>query len=240
MMVQEYIPYLKGEKFDDGKIFDFSDENVSNTRIGYITECVKGKNIIHLGAADHIGLIDRKIEADIWLHKLISEVSNRCLGVDINTEAVEYCNKLGWNNMICADMITDSSKVISCLGGGEKQDYIIAGEIVEHVDNPVSFLSEINRIYYPYTDRIIITVPNVFRSANLKFCLKGLEGINTDHKYWFSPYTICKVVVDAGMIPEEVCYAGKSYGKTGMFLRMLFKKNICAEDIICIAKLSKE
>ncbi len=237
MLVKDYMPFFSGAKFDDGKKFDFSDKNVADTRIGFITERIKGKNIIHLGAADHIGLIDKKIKDNTWLHKLISESSKHCLGVDINSEAVNHCNELGWDNMICADMIKDSATVIYSLGR-VKQDYIVAGEIVEHVDNPVQFLRDINRIYFAYVERIIITVPNAFRAANIKFCLKGVEGINTDHKYWFTPYTICKVVFNAGMIPEEICYAGKVYGKTGALLK-IFAQNICAEDIICVAKLNR-
>jgi len=34
-----------------------------------------------------------------------------------------------------------------------------------------------------------------------------LEIINSDHRFWFTPYTISKVLVSAGYNPEKIHYA---------------------------------
>jgi hypothetical protein len=34
-----------------------------------------------------------------------------------------------------------------------------------------------------------------------------LEIINSDHRFWFTPYTIAKVLVSAGYNPEKITYA---------------------------------
>ena len=34
-----------------------------------------------------------------------------------------------------------------------------------------------------------------------------LEIINSDHRFWFTPYTIAKVLVSAGYNPEKISYA---------------------------------
>ena len=40
-----------------------------------------------------------------------------------------------------------------------------------------------------------------------------LEIINSDHRFWFTPYTITKVLVSAGYNPEKITYSNlqKSY-----------------------------
>ena len=34
-----------------------------------------------------------------------------------------------------------------------------------------------------------------------------LEIINSDHRFWFTPYTIAKVLVSAGYKPDKISYA---------------------------------
>lgn len=38
----------------------------------------------------------------------------------------------------------------------------------------------------------------------------GIELINTDHKYWFTPFTIGKVLLQAGIKPIELFFANYS------------------------------
>lgn len=237
--------YLSGEYFDDGRYFDFSanfkgggnkNNEVFDTRIEAILKYSLGKTIIHLGAADHIELIDKKIKENIWLHDLICKSSKDVIGFDINEEAVTYINSLGWSNIYCVDMVNDAAHAKKLLAAQKKKwDYLLAGEILEHINNPVEFLSQLNENYRNCVKYIIITVPNAFRISNIKSTLQGMEGINTDHKYWFTPFTLCKVAAEAGMSPERLIYAGKAQGKTKLLLKF-FNKNICYDDLILIAK----
>ncbi len=162
-----------------------------------------------MGACDHKNLIDGKIKRNVWLHKLLTENSARCVGFDIDRESVEYCHAIGWNNIFLADMISEFHKVYPKIIGVPKWDYLVAGEIVEHLDNPVSFLQSLRTQYRDYISRIIITVPNAFKILNAKFAIEGKECINTDHRYWFTPYTICKVAHRAGFSIRELFYVGE-------------------------------
>lgn len=237
MEVETIKEYLQGVKFDDGKFIDVFSERFES-RLDALQTIVSKKRCIHLGATDHMPLIEDKIKNNTWLHKCISESAKECVGIDINSEAVDYCNNIGWKNIIAADFLEDIEKVKKYIGT-EKWDYIVAGELVEHIDNPIDFLKKINFIYYKNIDRIIITVPNAFNIDNFKSALKGMEGINTDHRYWFTPYTILKVATMAGLEPEYILYTGQKKGKTGMFLK-LFKKNICSTGILLVARLRQD
>jgi hypothetical protein len=33
------------------------------------------------------------------------------------------------------------------------------------------------------------------------------EVINSDHRYWFTPYTISKILVSAGYTPEKIIFS---------------------------------
>ena len=233
--------WLNGDEISNGYIFDFSGERIFPKRIDAIIEILKKKknSIIHLGCTDHLDLIDKKIQNGTWLHKIITDNSESCIGFDINELAVKHCNEIGWGNVFHADMIGEVGKCKSILNENafrmnskEKvYDYIIAGEVLEHTDNPVAFLKAINELYYDIVDKIIITVPNVLRPSVFKDALHGFEGINTDHRYWFTPYTICKVAYMAGLIPEELFFAGDYFtGKKSLLLNCNIKLNTLSYD----------
>lgn len=239
MKVEIKEGYLNGEDFYDYCTFSFEADNAWNHRNDMLQNIVKGKRIIHLGAADHKMLIAEKIKKNTYLQKILNDAAEMCIGLDINKDSVKEAQRLGIKNIYCMNMLTESSKVLDQLivniCKNEKIDYLICGEMLEHIDDPVSFLKQLNEIYSPYIDKIVITVPNAFRFANIKNSLLGKEAINTDHRYWFTPYTLCKVVSMAGMKPKVIEFAGKKSGKTKLFLS-LFKNNICYENIILIAK----
>jgi hypothetical protein len=76
---------------------------------------------------------------------------------------------------------------------------VILGEVLEHIDNPVKFLTVLDDKINSIASAVIITVPNAWQYLNWKKALKGIEVINSDHRYWFTPYTICKVATCAGL-----------------------------------------
>ena len=77
----------------------------------------------------------------------------------------------------------------------QRFDLCLLADVVEHVGDVVSFLREMRRYRF---DELVVVTPNLFRLRN--FWSAG-EVVNTDHRYWFSPYTLSKVLVDAGYTP---------------------------------------
>ena len=57
-----------------------------------------------------------------------------------------------------------------------------------------------------YSGKYVITVPNALCFTRKAVFMNGFERINTDHRYWFTPYTIAKVMYEAGIMPEECCF----------------------------------
>ena len=194
---EDIYPYIKGDKFSCGIRMKLSDEKGKSIyRIELLEALVSGKKIIHLGCLDHVPLIEPKIKSNIWLHKRLTDVADTCLGIDIDKFGVEYVrDRIGYNNVICADIVNDSIAEIE----ETNWDFIVMGEILEHIDNPVEFLEKIRLKYSSRIENSIITVPNAFRLSNFENASINIEFINSDHRYWFTPFTLWKIIDRAGL-----------------------------------------
>ncbi len=196
--------FLKGEKFTSGLMFPLggvgSLKSTTN-RLGYLRELVKGKRIIHVGCVDHLPLIEEKRKSGNWLHEILTGSAEYCVGLDINKEGIEHLGKLGIRDLYCLDIIKDA---IPGALKSQKFDYLVLGEMIEHVDNPVEFLAAVRTKFSGFVDALVTTTPNAFRFQNLVHTLRRREYINSDHRYWFSPYTLAKVLAQAGYENVEI------------------------------------
>lgn len=200
--------YLKGEKFSNGRVFQVVRNKKLWRRIPLLEQLSEEKKVVHIGFTDHQPLIEDKIKGNIWLHDRICRSSELCVGLDIDAVAVNYVgNELGYDHVYALDILQDKlPEIIS----DHQFDLLILGEVLEHIDNPVHFLSTINTRFGPYAKEIVITVPNAWDMTNLTRLKKGEEFINTDHRYWFTPFTLAKVVDRSGYHVEEI-YMAQSY-----------------------------
>ncbi|MDA3838339.1 MAG: methyltransferase domain-containing protein [Candidatus Delongbacteria bacterium] len=186
--------YLSGKKFSKSFKVDFNinlSKSLFYDRILYLTNISQKKKVIHVGCVDHMPLIKSKIKDDTWLHKKLSEASTKCVGIDINKDGINFLKKeLKYTNVHYMDIL-NSEIPIQIIQ--EKWDVMILGEILEHIDNPVQFLTKLREKFYKYVEYLVITVPNAFRFNNFLSSLKHFEHINSDHRYWFTPYTLSKI-----------------------------------------------
>lgn len=208
----EIKDYLVGKKFSSGMYWKYNTEpQPIYNRLKLLTSISKNRSILHVGPCDDLSEIDRSIADGSWLHKRLTDKAKIVWGVDINEEAVQYTNKIGYKNIYKLDLISESDKVISLMesDGVSCVDYAILGEMLEHLDDPVSFLKGIKERYCGHVKKLVITVPNALHKHYTKLAQEnGSEIINSDHRYWFTPYTICKVITVAGMMPDEILFAG--------------------------------
>lgn len=235
--VESICNYLEGESFDSGKIFDFSYMPQKNeTRISITKKLLKDKRVVHLGACDHKECIYEKRKKGVWIHDIICDTAKEVIGVDINDEAVKYCNENGIKNIFSADITKDVDVVREWLHRG-KGYVLYAGEILEHISNPVVFLNGIRENYQNEIKEIVITVPNAFRLDNFRFALKGEEGINTDHRHWFSPFTLSKICTDAGIKVKEVYLVNYASGRLAKLIKKKYPKNLFYDNIVLVGEL---
>jgi hypothetical protein len=237
------LEYLEGKKFSNSISFPVTYREAIPRRVAFLRSLLKDKKVIHLGCLDHLPLIDEKISRGQWLHKELTDVAAKCIGIDIDKEAFQHVTtKHGFKNILIGDFTTEKFPEVSA----EKWDFAVLGELLEHIDNPVFFLDAIRRNYIGSLDKLIITVPNAWTQNVMQKASEGIEVINSDHRYWFTPYTISKVIMQAGMRVEEIYFANQiPLSTTQLISRKLLKwigvtkkfNFTYASSIVVVAKL---
>ena len=218
----EYDDYIYDNNFSADLHVKYYKTNKIIEKKDYLRELLLNKKIIDLGFTDHFEIIDERIKNKTWVHADYRSWSSDILGVDINEKAINYIKeKLKFDDIYYHD-ITSPVLLQPIL---EKQwDYLIMSEVLEHIPDPALFLKKIKENYGNNINRIIITVPNAFGAITLRSVFKNVERINSDHKFWFTPYTLAKVAVSAGLKVEEFCLCN-SYYKLNFWERMLIKRS---------------
>jgi hypothetical protein len=200
------LPFLTGREFSNGlqvRLSGMSSPCLS--RIEELVELCDSKRVLHIGFTDHLPLIADKIKRRVWLHSLLLERAKKCVGLDVNREALEYCiNTLQLPDIYYHNILIDPPLPTVA---DSTWDIAILGEVVEHLSDPVAFLTALRVKYGKKIKKIAISVPNALDLSNFLLARHSLECINTDHRFWFTPFTLAKIAHDAGFMPEEFRYA---------------------------------
>ena len=197
--------YLTGELFSNGEKFHFEKRTYIPDRIDLLERMLKNKVVLHFGCCDHENLIEEKIRNNTHLHVNISKIAKKCVGIDNNLAALNKIKSLNIDNCFYYNVSETNDPILE----NEVYDYVLLGEILEHVSDPVFFLKTIHEKFVK-AKGIIITVPNAFSSRNFYNIKRGIEQINTDHKYWFTPFTISKVVTEANFKLDSIYFVDRS------------------------------
>ncbi|WP_459478700.1 class I SAM-dependent methyltransferase [Clostridium saccharoperbutylacetonicum] len=191
----KFMEYVKGNKLDCLD-FGFKSNALYRLRNDVLKEIVRGKKVIHLGCCDHIEFIEDRIKTNTWLQRLLEGEAKEIVGVDINNEAVGVAQK--YSDKVILGDITNEVETLS----GKEWDILLMPDVLEHIANPAAFLKSIKE-KHKNISKLVVSVPNVFGFSE-RITKDNVEGINSDHRYWFSPYTLIKVMYDAGFIAEKV------------------------------------
>ena len=124
--------------------------------------------VLNVVCADYFPQIERKRAQGRWLHDVHTIASNMCIGIDINSEAVEFVQSLGIQNMLCAYLTRSVPEI-------EEQtwDVAVLGELIEHLNDPIGFLKALLANIGRRVNEIVITTPNAFFFGLLQVATKG-------------------------------------------------------------------
>jgi hypothetical protein len=208
----EYGDFLSGKNLDVGRRFrDLSQPTIVD-RIEYLRRRCTGKRVLHVGCLDHPEIIGERVKTETWLHGIISRASDLCIGIDVDCIGYDQvCTELGIGNV----QLLDLSKPLE----GEdlsplckiQWDLILCPEILEHITNHQQLLQNLHKLSNSDTI-LIITGPNAFQFANFVNSLRGFETINSDHKYWFTFYTLSRMLTANGWKPRQLVYYNAQSG----------------------------
>lgn len=229
----EIVAYLSGERFSNGLRVIPRGGNTEKTRIELLADLVSGQDVIHFGCADHLPLIAEKRSAGAWLHARLEATARRTVGIDNDPEAVAYLREHKLAEVYQFDALSDE---VPPELAGRAWDVMVLGEIIEHLDDPVRFLAGLRRKFRGTCRTLIASVPNAFALTNWRAALSGVEYINSDHRCWFTPYTIAKVLHRAGLGVDEL-YLVNGHVEPRVSRRLLYKvRPILKSTIVASAR----
>ena len=167
-------------------------------RLDVIADLVRDREVLDLGVVDARvarGNAEERFErtGKILFFEL-AEINPNIVGLDLDSEGVEVLKQRGYNAVYGDVHVVDLDR---------KFDTIIAGEIIEHLDNPGQFLCNMFRHLKP-GGRLVVSTPNPFYAKQRgKIWRHGLPQVHEEHTCWFDPITLNHLLNRSGFTTLE-------------------------------------
>ena len=164
-------------------------------RIEHLTELARGRRVIHVGFVD-TGCQTMQVKAGSWLHGHLDDVTSSLVGIDVNTDGVADANAAGYEAYAadCRD-----PEALAALGIAPAQ-LVIAGEVIEHLDDPGAFLAGLQTLVAP-GGQLVVTTPNAYGLFNVLASLALREINHPDHVLMFTWRTLTNLASRHGWEP---------------------------------------
>lgn len=146
--------------------------------------------VLDLGCVCH----DLDQTAVPWLHGFLRERCGRVVGVDYLPEAIARMRADGCE-VVWAD--------VQQMDLGERFDLVVAGDIVEHLDNVGQFLDRC-REHLADDGLLLLTTPNPLTVTRyVRLLVKGSAGGNREHTCWFTAKLLGQLAARHGLAVSE-------------------------------------
>jgi hypothetical protein len=162
-------------------------------RVEFIKKLCAGKKVLHLGCTNWPYTSDA-IENNMLLHFELERTAGRLFGFDYDQEGLDVLAQAGAKDLYRADL-----ENLDELELDETFDVIVAGEMIEHLNNQGLFLKGIQRFMNAET-RLVITTVNAY--CGMRFAIYALRGrggtaepVHPDHVAYYS-YSTLKLLVE--------------------------------------------
>jgi SAM-dependent methyltransferase len=162
-------------------------------RLDFIRNACRGKRVLHLGCTNYPYTEDA-IEKNMLLHFELEKIASGVTGFDYDQAGLDILARHGSTNLFQADL--EKLDEVDC---SDTFDVIVAGEMIEHLNNPGLFLDGIKRFMNADT-RLVITTINAY--CALRFAVYGLRGkgganepVHPDHVAYYS-YSTLKLLLE--------------------------------------------
>lgn len=205
-------------------------ERITDPRIRDIVREIDGGNVLDIGCVQHD---PQKRNDPNWLHQHLYEPADAVLGVDRDSEDVEKLQAAGYN------VVTGDAEVLDIDG---KYDYVVAGELIEHLSNPGKFLQAV-KDRLTNGGHLILTTPNVWCWARLKYLIRE-DGVpcNPEHTHYHDEVTLRQLLNRHGYHINMKYVGPMSGGITRWLHRMPIRqlKRLGSTQLLVIAEVDRQ
>jgi SAM-dependent methyltransferase len=143
-------------------------------RASQLVPLVDGPRVLHVGCAAHVP----DPNDPTWLHGQLCKRFPETVGLDLRQDLIDKLSELGFRNLIAANAETFEL--------GRQFDTIVAGDVIEHLSNPGSFLVQARKHLAP-GGKLIITTPFPFALGPFMYAVLKYPKTcwNVEHTCWF-------------------------------------------------------
>lgn len=164
-------------------------------RIDYLVGLARGRRVIHVGFVD-TGCRTMQERANSWLHAHLDEVATSLVGIDVDDLGVKDAEAAGFEAYAADCRVPEE---LEALGLAPAQ-VVIAGEVIEHVDDPGAFLAGLHTLVAP-GGQLVVTTPNAYGLFNVLASLAHREINHPDHVMMFTWRTLTNLAARHGWEP---------------------------------------
>jgi hypothetical protein len=164
-------------------------------RIRFIRTSCRGKKVLDLGAMDETAFQSKR-GSGCWLHEEIAAVASQVVGIDSSPLVPDGGLSTAPNAVIFKGSISNLGEWFE--GNDFRPEIVVAGELIEHLENPLAFLREIKSIDALQEKTMILTTPNATAAHNCLISLLNRESTHHDHLAIFSFKTLSTLCARAG------------------------------------------
>lgn len=212
-------PREKWERFDDIPL--------TNKKFERATQLIKNKDVLDCGCVGNE--INSMKELEKTSHAIFMKHAKYIMGVDTWEDEVIKRKKMGFN------IVYGNVENIEL---DKKFDVVIAGDLIEHLNNPGLFLSVANR-HLKDEGLIYLCTPNAFSLNNSIKSILGIKiKVHQEHKCIFDVNTLCQLVTCYGFSIDEIYWQDYLSKKLVKYL-VKINKNL-ANSIIVVARKKEE
>lgn len=170
-------------------------------RIGYIAAACAHHKVLDLGAMDETAWQAKRGRGS-WLHEEISRTALSVEGIDSSSLIPEEGLRTAANSIIRRGDVGDPQRVLGALA--ETPDIVVAGELIEHLENSLEFLRRLAGTQRLAGKSLILSTPNATALHNVLIGLARRESTHHDHLAILSYKTLTTLCMRAGFRNWEI------------------------------------
>ena len=166
-------------------------------RFDYLCDLATRRRVVHIGFVD-AGCQMLNEQSGAWLHEHLARTASELIGLDLDAAGVEDARQRGYeaHAVDCRDI-----EAVRALGL-PPADLVVAGEVIEHLDDPGSFLDGLHALVAP-GGLLVVTTPNATGLVNAAALLGNFEVNHPDHVVMYTCATLDAMLTRHRWTPVE-------------------------------------
>ncbi len=166
-------------------------------RFAYLCDLARGRRVVHVGFVD-LGCEMLNAESGAWLHEHLADAAAELIGIDLDEVGVERARARGYEAYAVDCRDVDAVRALDL----EPADVVVAGEVIEHLDDPGGFLDGVHALVRP-GGTLVVTTPNAAGLVNAAALLGNYEVNHPDHVALYTCTTLDTMLRRHGWAPFE-------------------------------------